>query len=275
MLEKKEDYLRNLTYQPRQPVDVVFNTIDDLVEYTQMARTTFSQLQTIGKAYYIFNRSRLFDRAITEWNRKPNVQKTWANLKAHFRTAQRELRESTGSTIAQYQLHETANLVQQVVDGIQQVLLPDDAGPDPTTEILQQVMKSASASSTTQQQLATQIQQLQQMMATMKMQMNAHQHNTTTPIVDPNVDGGRVRGGGTFGRGRGGQGDQALRYPLRYNFYCWTHGGCGHLGSRCRNKAPGHNDDVTFGNKMSGSKVNCPEGNVAPAPAWVPPNANA
>ena len=39
--------------------------------------------------------------------------------------------------------------------------------------------------------------------------------------------------------------------------YCWTHGGCGHLGSGCKSKAPGHKDEATFDNRMGGSNAYC------------------
>ena len=273
MLEKKEEGLRELDYHPRQPVDIVFNTVEDLVDYAEMANTPYSQAQIIGMAYTKFNRTGLLSIAINEWNRKPTVQKTWIALKAHFRQARKELKETSGSTIGSSQLNETANLVQQVVDGVQQALLPSDAAHDPTAEILQQVVNSASATTTTQQQLMQQIANLQQTVTQMQFQLNTS--NQQQPhAFDPAGRGGR--GGGYQGRGRGGgRGGAPLRYPRRYNLYCWTHGGCGHLGGACRDKKPGHKDEATFENKMGGSTANCPPGNVTPVAGWTPPNANA
>lgn len=273
MLEKKEDALKDLDYHPRQPVDLVFNTVEDLADYAQMSTTgVFTQTQIIGKAYSKFNKSGLFSNAVTEWNRKPGIQKTWIAFKAHFRQARKELKESSGDTIENSQLNGTANLVQQVVEGVQQALLPPDGAFDPTAEILQQVVNTASTTTSTQQQLVQQIAQLQQTVTQMQFQLNAHQQQP------PNTGGGGRGGGrGGGGRGRGGRraGDDRLRYPRRYNLYCWTHGGCGHLGGRCRDKKPDHQDTATFENKMAGSTNNCPPGNVAPALGWIPPNANA
>ena len=117
MLEKKENDLRELDYHPRQPVDIVFNTIEDLADYAEMAKSPYSQNQIIGKAYSKFNKTGLLSMAINEWNRKPDIQKTWIALKTHFRQARKELKETSGSTIGNSQLHNTANLVQQVVEG--------------------------------------------------------------------------------------------------------------------------------------------------------------
>ena len=273
MLENKEEALKGLDYHPRQPVDLVFNTIEDLVEYAEMANTPFSQAQIITKAYSKFNKTGLLSVAINEWNRKPAIQKTWIGLKTHFRQARKELKETSGDTIGSSQLNETANLVQEVVEAVQQALLPADGASDPTTDILQQVVNSASATTTTQQQLLQQIANLQQTVTQMQFQLNANQ-------PDQNGGGGRGgggRGGGYPGRGRGagrGAGRGLLRYPRKYNLYCWTHGGCGHLGPACRDKQQGHQDAATFVSKMAGSIANCPPGDVAPAVGWIPPNAN-
>ncbi len=276
MLEKKENDLRDLDYHPRQPVDIVFNTIEDLVDYAEMANTPFTQSQIIGKAYSKFNQTGLLSIAITEWNRKPTIQKTWIALKAHFRQARKDLKETSGTTIESSQLNENANLVQQVAEGLQQALLPADGAPDPTSEVLQQVVNSATANTSTQQQLLQQIASLQQAVTQMQFQLNTNAQQQQAVLTDHSGRGGAGRGGGGYqGRGRGAGRGGAIRYPRRYNVYCWSHGGCGHHGRSCRDKQPGHQDDATFENKMGGSTANCPPGNVAPAPGWQPPNANA
>ena len=223
-----------------------------------------------------------------EWNRKQLNQKTWVALKVHFRLARKEIKETSGSTIGSSQLNDTANLVQQVVEGVQRAFLPTDGAPDPTSDILQQVVNSASANTATQQQLLQQIANLQQTVTQMQFQLNAsHQQ---PPFIDqsgrsggnashqqpPFIDhsgrsGGRTRGGGYQGRGRGG-GRGPIRYPRRYNVYFWSHGGCGHHGATCRDKKPGHQDTATFEVKIKGSTANCPPGNVSPAAGWTPPN---
>ena len=40
--------------------------------------------------------------------------------------------------------------------------------------------------------------------------------------------------------------------------YCWTHGGCNHTSAQCSRKAPGHQDNATFENRMGGSCAFCP-----------------
>ena len=276
MLDEKEELFKRLGYQATMPVDVVFNAVEDLLEYASMAHQPFSDRQAVAKAYNVFNKTRRFDRAITEWNRRPVAEKTMVNLKTHFRRAQTELRESAGPTLNDSDLDQRANLVREVVDGVQEILAPTNED-EATADMLQQVMNSASQSTSTQQILVQQLQQVQQMMSTMQSQLNAVsavQGTQFTPFTIQGRGGGR---GGAGGRGRGTAGGRvrfvaggAEPFVRRYNMYCWTHGGCAHRGVACRGKLEGHQDNATFENKMGGSTANCPTGNVAPAPGWNP-----
>ena len=52
------------------------------------------------------------------------MEQTWINFKSHFREAQQELNNIQGPTLHASTLN--ANLVKSVVDGDQEVFLPDD-----------------------------------------------------------------------------------------------------------------------------------------------------
>ena len=41
--------------------------------------------------------------------------------------------------------------------------------------------------------------------------------------------------------------------------YCWTHGGCGHKSTDCKNPGTGHKREATFTNKKGGSTEYCNE----------------
>ena len=45
MLENKENEFREMDYHPRQPVDIIFNIIEDLVDYAEMANALNYTLQ--------------------------------------------------------------------------------------------------------------------------------------------------------------------------------------------------------------------------------------
>ena len=62
-----------------------------------------------------------FSHPIVEWNRKPVVDKTWANFKTHFRTAHKELRATTDLTAQDSGMHRT-NIVCDVMAALQETM---------------------------------------------------------------------------------------------------------------------------------------------------------
>jgi hypothetical protein len=160
MLEDREQELRNMTYNTKYPIDIVFNAVEDYVDFAELGQQPLTQRQTIAKAYVILNKTRRFKNDITEWNRKPEIQKTWINFKTHFRRTHQEFRETTDITLEESEpQRNNANLVQQVVDGLQQAMIAEPPTDDPTDLRLQ-----LANSVTTQQQLNHQLQQMQQAM---------------------------------------------------------------------------------------------------------------
>jgi hypothetical protein len=119
MLDDREQELRNMLYDAKYPIDMVFNAVEDYVDYADMGDQPMTQKQTIAKAYTILNKTRCFKTAITEWNRRPDLQKTWITFKDHFRQAHMEFRETMDVALEDSESERNnANLVQQVVNGL-------------------------------------------------------------------------------------------------------------------------------------------------------------
>jgi hypothetical protein len=269
MLEDRDQELRNMTYNTKYPIDIVFNAVEDFVDFADLGQQPLTTRQTIAKAYVILNKTRRFKTDITDWNRKPEIDKTWTNFKTHFRRAHQEFRETTDITLEASELQRNnAHLVQQVVEGLQHVMAPEPTADEPT-ELMLQLANSV----TTQQQLTQQIQHMQQAMALLSSQV-ATQQNQPPPHPQPPAyyppqptyyppnppfqsRGGRGRS--SFGhQGRSGRGDSGRGRQRNTSIYCWTHGGCGHTSAACLAKLPGHQDTATFANKMAGNTLRCP-----------------
>jgi hypothetical protein len=126
MLEDREQDLRNMTYNTKYPIDIVFNAVEDYIDFAELDQQPLTQRQTIAKAHVILNKTRGFKNDITEWNRKPAIQKTWIHFKDRFRRAHQEFRETTDITLEESDLQRNnVNLVQQVVDGLQQAMIAE------------------------------------------------------------------------------------------------------------------------------------------------------
>ena len=107
-----------MIYDSAQPIDIIFNSIDDLVEYTRAAETELTQSQKINLVLVILNKQQIFKDDIHAWKRTNNTYKTWINFKHDFRKAHLELRE-TGGTINELGLQNNNTIVDQIMAYLQ------------------------------------------------------------------------------------------------------------------------------------------------------------
>ena len=179
MLENREQEIKDMTYNPRHPIDTVFNAVDDLADYARLGKQPLTNRQIVAKAYIIINKTRRFKTPINEWNRKDDADRTWTNFKTHFRQAHREFKETTDITIEESDLEQNqANFVQRVIAGLRAAEV-DDTGADQSANLIQEMANSATRSEATQQQLATQLQEVTQTLA------NLQAHVRQQPQLQP------------------------------------------------------------------------------------------
>ena len=223
-LVHEEQNVTNYTYDPTLPIVVVFNKIDDLMDLANAAGSPYSAQQVIKFGYIILNNTGKFSQGIREWNRLLPNQKTWDAFQTHFTTEYQALRDS-GELTSQDSTFNTANIIQEVVDGVQQALNPTPDDISEASEIIQQANAATS-------QVSQQTELLQKMMEMMQM-MQCQLANDTNASANQSLQRKRIR-----------------RNTSRY---CWTHGACAHTGFECTNKKPGHIDDATFQDRKGGS----------------------
>ena len=229
-------------YDPVTPVDNIFNKIEDLLEYGELAHCPFTQLQAIALAYNIINKTGKFRETVKSWNRLTLVQQNWIGFKQHFRDAHLELQE-TGELTLEGAGYGQAALVEDIVTRLaaEMNLITSELPPAETTlEVPPAATANHSTTDTFLQQLITQNQEMMRVIAS-----------------NANVAGGR----GTPRTPRVSTGPRTgqpvLPIPARYNKYCWTHGRCNHSSTTCNSKAPGHKSESTMDNKLSGSTYGC------------------
>ena len=118
-MQEKEDKAKTTIYNPRDTIASVFSVVDDLVKLAALVATSISNAQQVNISYVIIHKTGNFSKPIVECNRKPVVDKTWANFKMHFRTAHKELRATTDLTAQDTGIHH-ANMVRDVVASLQE-----------------------------------------------------------------------------------------------------------------------------------------------------------
>ena len=96
-----------------------------------------------------------------EWNRLLPNQKTWDAFQTHFTTEYQALRDS-GKLTNQESTFNTANIIQEFVNGVQQALSPTPDDISEASEIMQQANAATS-------QVTQQTELLQKMMEMMQM----------------------------------------------------------------------------------------------------------
>ena len=66
-------------YDTAQPINIIFKSIDDLVEYAISAEAELTQNKTINLSLVILSRQQIFKDDIREWKRTNQAYKLWDN----------------------------------------------------------------------------------------------------------------------------------------------------------------------------------------------------
>jgi hypothetical protein len=218
----------NMHYDISQPVDTVFNAIDDLSELADHAASPMSEQQMIGLAYVIFAKQPILQHDLRLWNRRPAVDRTWAHMMDHLREAQTDLNSlPTAGDIYHQQPPHQANNISDMADIVTQRLLdalaePLEPAPPPepaSANSLQRRDGDLHARETAM------MQQMRDMMMSVMNNTNNHNNYNSHHRGARNTPG-RGRGGRTPGRGQNNR-------PSQPRSYCWSHGACAHTSPDC------------------------------------------
>ena len=76
MIMEKKNEVENYSFNLTEPVDEVFNLIEDLAELVELAGRPYSDEQLTDFGFVIFNRRRALREDIRTWLRKSNEKKT-------------------------------------------------------------------------------------------------------------------------------------------------------------------------------------------------------
>ena len=268
-LQDRESMVRQMVYDPINPIDGIFSAVDELVHYADAANSAYTQAQIINIAYIILNRTGHFRRWILDWNAKPSVQKTWTNFKLHFREAHHQLKETT--TLQQQQSTYHVNAVREMIDELKQELRADRTLPTPTDDpsaapSMASLSTASHDSMGTISALQSELSSLREMVHHMTQPPAYEQPASPWPMPPPAMPPPYMpyhpmycqqAAQPVYMAPHQSQKPPSTSTPKKRRiFYCWTHGTCLHSGDRCNNKAPGHQTTATFKNRMGGSIKN-------------------
>ena len=150
------------------------------------------------------------------------------------------LRMTSNLTVQQSSFHQ-ANLVQQVVDGIQNMLHANlQQPPDQLPELEEHCTHQANAVTNNDilPSLVQQMAPMQSMMLQLQTQLQNQQNTCNAQAPSPAPA-------------------PAPRQKQIRDKYCWMHGAGTHDGYGCTRPAVGHKKEATFKNKMGGTQKHC------------------
>ena len=251
-VKQKEAEICTMTFHPADPMILLYNPIEQLEKMAQSAQIPYTSRQSLDIALTVLRNTRDFERALSDWELKPQAQKTWSNFKTHFTAAQKQLKAIRGPTMQQAGYHQVNLLAQQFKDELdtrdQEIMtilktmdMASQASPTPPTGVV-----STLTPATHQVKATTSDMQLEMINILRKIQEQLEPNTTAVkPPASPCPRQGRKTP------------DDANFCRNDTSKYCWTHGACGHAGRNCNFRAPGYCHEATFTNRMGGSNAFC------------------
>ena len=157
-----EDAIKKTVYNPADPIINLYNILQNFFDCTEHQGLPYSEQQKVQVGYNIMQRTGVFQNAIEAWILRPEHTKSWVLFQEHFTAAQSLLRMTSNLTVQHSSFHQ-ANIVQQVVDGVQHMLSTTlQPPPDHATEPDEPYVHQANAA-TNNDILPSLVQQMAQM----------------------------------------------------------------------------------------------------------------
>ena len=114
-LGSRYEAVEQLEYKIEEPIDILFNVIEDLGKIAVLARRSHSPAQIVDLGYIVVSKNRIFRSDIQKSTRRPEYDNTWAIFKDMFTDAHKELR-NTGTSVDELGFHSANAIVTQIVD---------------------------------------------------------------------------------------------------------------------------------------------------------------
>ena len=229
-----------------QLIKIYFKCIDATVQYAADGNVTFTTEQILQTTYHAVSSAYFYNEACKEWQRKPEVNKTWVHFKQFFSAVYHDRKEQDKANTPQNNVHSANSAVDitQALDNLAMAAISD-------RDIFSQLTKINQQLTIINTNLSAQLHTVLVTNATLVAKINAATTASTTAtpsIIDPSAatSGGQQP---PFDRA-------AWTASLNTNGYCCSHGYrvvTGHDRSNCKGKLLGHVNAATRTDIMGGS----------------------
>ena len=117
---QKEAEVMSMTWQPTDPMVLLTRPLEHLQKLATQGNIPYTENQILQKGLSLVRATRDFEYAITQWEHKPQNERTWDTFKTHFHEAQHQLKQIRGPTMQQAGYHHANALAQQVQEQLQE-----------------------------------------------------------------------------------------------------------------------------------------------------------
>jgi hypothetical protein len=239
----ENDTRMKTSYDPSQPIEVLYDQIEDAVELADAANAGYTTAQIIAIAYNCLFQTGLYAEACRDWRRRADADKTWPQLKTDFALAHQELRES--QVTSQGAGYHGANLAYEMQQETNEALANLATATASDRSAVSQLSSTNSQLST---QLAAMTEKLNTALAEialLKIALHTRSTNGATNGAPPTQRPATRR-------------PPTIRKWFNTN-YCWTHGyhvADEHTSTSCQFPKPGHQLDATRADTKNGKPWN-------------------
>ena len=239
------------TWQPSDPIVLLTRPLEQLQKLAIQAGIPYTDGQILEKGLTLIRATRDFEYALTQWEDKPQDQKTWATFKTHFHEAQLQLKKIRGPTMQQAGYHHANALAQEIRQELQAQL---EARDSKMYAVLQQIPGLTDTSSSSEDSYEEPQEAVNSLTAgSIQLEILKLLRDIKSDLKTEKEDKQPTRPR----RNRKTPDNQTRPARSLVSKYCWTHGACDHEGKECNRRAPGHKVEATKENKMGGSKAYC------------------
>ena len=237
-----------MTYDHSRPIANLFKAINKYYNMAEANGATETLVMLINIGLIVLTRASIFANGVRIWQALLDDQKSWPNIKKHFLTAQRAIKQIQHTiTTENLGYHQSANAAAIIYEVVSRITTPssdeDSQLSTPTSPLqaaeqkseqqTQQQLAIIASSSNQNQTMMAQMQTLMYTITDIQSQVNQRHNHRGGGSNDCRSGGGNESGGGKKHRsidsshhhrerqegGRGGRGCPQL--PQKY---CHTHG---------------------------------------------------
>ena len=83
-----------MSYDITEPIDVIFNSVDDLREIAELAGRPYSPIQMVDLGYMVIVKQPIFRSDVRRWLRHLPGNQTWQDFQNVFTDAHHELMDT-------------------------------------------------------------------------------------------------------------------------------------------------------------------------------------